>query len=132
MANLRHFTPGELVLSPDQTRQVLLMFWPGSRGAASMSINDNDRSFAQALLIEAMRASNQMNVVEGLFRTFYRPNPSLLSTLLAFISTALHRNWVSDVDPNRVKIYDAVRVTLAQRWRSELEIRLATDEYVGY
>ncbi|MBO0936686.1 hypothetical protein J2I47_09035 [Fibrella sp. HMF5335] len=132
MASLLHFAPNELLFSPDQTKQVLLMFWPTSNGIGSMTITDPDRGFAQALLIEAIAASNRMNFVEGLFRTFYRPNVGVVSTILALIATALRRNWLSGIDPNRVKIYESVRASLARNWRSELEIRLQTDSYIGY
>ena len=129
---LLHFTPEELQFSPEQTTQVLLMFWPTRSGISSININDNDRSFAQALLIEAIRGSSQMNFVEGLFRTFYKPKVGLLSTILAFISTALHRNWLRGIDPNRVKIYESVRATLAYNWSEEMKIRLETGDYIGY
>lgn len=132
---LRHFASDELILSPEQTKEVLIMFWPNKRGdIGSMAINDTDRSFAQALLVESVNANRGIGVVEGLFRAFYRPNPSVLSAIKAVIDVARRRSWLSDnsINPNTFKLYDAVRVTLARNFRSEIELRLQTDEYIGY
>ncbi len=132
---LRHFPPDERVLSPEQTKEALLIFWPAKRGdIGSMSINDLDRSFAQALLIESINANRKIGVVEGLFRAFYRPNPGALSAIMAVIAVARRRNWLDDLSmsPSSFQLYDAVRVTLARNFRSELEIRLQTGEYIGY
>jgi hypothetical protein len=132
---LRHFASDELVLSPEQTKEVLSMFWPNQRNAiGTLSITDADRSFAQALLVESVNANRSIGVVEGLFRTFYRPNPSALSAIMAVVAVARRRNWLSDnsINPNTFKLYDAVRVTLARNFRTEIELRIQTGEYVGY
>jgi hypothetical protein len=51
---LRKFNSSELVLSPMEAWQVLVFIFGGNGGTVPGWLTENDRSFAQALLIEAV------------------------------------------------------------------------------
>src|SRR6266481_3925863 len=69
--SLRHFSPSELVLSPDNALAVLRFFWPDMDLSGLGGVTDSDRDFAQGLLLEAVDASCTMEITESIFTKFY-------------------------------------------------------------
>lgn len=122
---LRRFGTNELFLSPDEARRVLEFFWPGKVPA---TLTDQDRAFAQALLIEAVDASCKVGFVKKIFDTFYMKIPgSTRKVLRKAAKLAVQFGWLRrcgrDVDLDKVGIYRSVRNTLARNFRSAWEIR---------
>ena len=70
---LRKFDSSQLVLTHDEAWQVLVAFFGGNAGTVPGWLTENDRSFAQALLVEANDNSYAMSWIEEIFRSAYKP-----------------------------------------------------------
>lgn len=132
---LKRFSPSDLVLTPDETRDVLRFFWPETDFNQLGPLTDGDREFAQGLLVEAVDASCSMGVVEGIYRSFFMKVPtSFRSIVRAAIRVA--RKAVQDrlfgrcrsLDPSQARIYESVRRSLARNFRTVWALRRQTGE----
>lgn len=129
---LRKFNSAELALNNQEAWQVLVFFFGGNAGTAPGWLNDNDRSFAQALLLEAVDKSYAMSWVETLFSSAMKLNPSVKDILKALAKKAL-KDWLKSANPtdlSEAKIYQSVRDRLRLNWRSAWEIRVTTGDPV--
>src|SRR5712691_265667 len=79
---LRHFSPSELVLSPEDTVAILRFFWPEMDLSRLGTVTGSDREFAQGLLLEAVDASCTMGIVESIYRRFYLKVPTSFGSIL--------------------------------------------------
>lgn len=123
---LNQFTVDELLFTEDETCTVLkFIFEPSDYSVIeSLVINDAVRSFAQAILVEAIDASYSAGFVEALFRSSANPTADALTIIKAFGRKA-SKHWfkaASINDLQDVKIYDFVRVHLANQFRKPLKI----------
>jgi hypothetical protein len=130
--NLQHFSGNDLRLSTEEARKVLKFFFPNDN-IDYINITDEDRSFAQALLVEAIDASEKMGYVQIIFEEFETPPNDfgfIKELAKKFMKQALV-NWFRNAsgksfsDP---KIYLTVRQRLSINFRSTWKIRLETDE----
>jgi hypothetical protein len=127
---LRHFSPSEIVLTPDETRDVLRFFWPETDFDRLGPLTDRDREFAQALLLEAVDASCSMNVVENIYRSFFMKVPGSFAQIRK-AAVKIARKAIEDrlfgrcknLDLAKVRIYESIRRTIALKHRSSWEIR---------
>jgi hypothetical protein len=134
---LRRFSPQELQLDVDETRNTLKFFWPEKAGEIDqLQINDADREFAQGLLVEAIDASYPMGIMEQVYRRFFLRVPtsfkSIAKSAVKIALYAIRQRWLrrtQSLTSDQVKIYENVRVTLARNFRSVFEIRLQTGSY---
>ena len=130
-ASLRRFTPAEVVLS-GQDAHAVLRFFSIEPGIAPTSMTDEDRAFAQALLVEAIDASYGMGYAEAIFRSFFGRAPASLAALGGVLATFAYRaasNWfqhASAADLRDPRIYESVRLVVARNWATVWRIRLAT------
>ena len=132
-ATLRHFTPDELLFDRERTLTILRYFGlePGIQAAA---ITDEDRSFAQALLVEAVDASYEMGYAHILFDVFYARPPMSFDAVKGLLRKFIEKtaeHWfehATKADLADPKIYEAVRATLQRSARSVWKIREATGE----
>jgi hypothetical protein len=131
MAQLKHFSEadGTLLLSQEDAWMILRFFLDGEVTLAPGALTENDRSFAQALLIEAIDASNAMSWVEALFRSAMKPNATVKSIIRSLVKKAL-KEWFRAKVGSDPTIYVAVKNSLKRNWRSAWRIREATDEPV--
>lgn len=131
-AQLQHFSGSELRLDMVQTRLVLKFFFPDT-DIDHVNITDEDRSFAQALLIEAINASSHMGYAEIFFDHLYKPPADfgyikdLAKDLVKYglLQWFRHATGKDLQDP---KIYLSVRNQIALNFRSTWRIRLETGE----
>ena len=129
---LQHFSGSDLRLDKEQARRTLKFFFPNTN-IDHISITDDDRSFAQALLIEAIDASALIGFVQVIFEHMYTPPTGfdyikdLAKDLVKYGSLTWFRH-VSGLDFKDPKIYLMVRVTIQNSWISVWEIRLQTGE----
>lgn len=126
---LRKFRPDELVLSHQEAWQVLVYFFGGNAGMVPGWLTDEDRSFAQALLLEAVDKSYAMSWVQTLFEASAKPNASVQGILKSLAKKAA-RDWLSNAKPTDLasaKIYASVKNQLTRNWRSAWAIRTETD-----
>ncbi len=132
-ATLRHFSGNELLFNQQQTLVILRYFGlePGIQAAA---LTDDDRSFAQALLVEGVDASYEMGYVQIVFDSFYAKPPASFDTVREMTREFLKRvaeHWFEHATKDNLrdpKIYESVRVTLQANARSVWKIREATGE----
>jgi hypothetical protein len=131
-SQLQHFSGSDLRLDREQARLTLKFFFP-STDIDHINITDDDRSFAQALLVEAIDASAQMGYVQVLFEHMYKPPTGfdfikdLAKDLVKYGSVTWYRH-LSGKDFSDPKIYMMVRVTMQNQWASVWAIRLQTDQ----
>lgn len=139
---LKKFKPDEIVLDHHQAWQILEYFFGGDVGSVPGQLTDMDRSFAQALLVEAIDKSYAMSWVETLWKSSAKPNSSVKGIIKALGKKAM-RDWFNDTDAKdwlkKVKegddfpeLYQSVVNNLTRNWRSEWRIRLDTGGFVGY
>jgi hypothetical protein len=148
---LRHFTGDEILLTAEQAGQVIHWFWPEIEAASLGTITDEDRSFAQALLLEGVDASLSMGIVEGLFRETYMKVPKDFSDLGKILKSlakrAIKEGWfkkaedrikgeerdgVVTYDLDKVAVYESIRVTIARNFRSVIDLRAKYGEPLVY
>jgi hypothetical protein len=129
---LRKFSGPEIVLNQQQAWQVLVFFFGGNAGAVPGWLTDNDRSFAQALLVEAVDASYQISWIQTLMTSALTPNPSITG-ILAHLALKAGRDWLQSRNPANfkdAKIYKMVKDQLTLNWRSAWQIRIDTGDPV--
>ncbi len=130
--SLKKFAPSEIVLTPMEAWQVLVFFFGGNAGALPGWLTDNDRSFAQALLIEAVDASHRMSWIQTLWSSTANPSASIQSVLRKLAQKAV-RDWLTNCKPTdlkNAKIYTMVKDQLTRNWRSAWQIRIETGDPV--
>lgn len=131
---LKHFSPSELVLDHKEAWEILVFFFGGNAGIEPGQLTDEDRSFAQALLVEAIDKSSAMSWIEVIFRSSVKPNASVKGIIKALIKKAAKDWWkkATKGDLEDPVIYQSIKNTLTMKWRSEWQIRLQTGSFVGY
>jgi hypothetical protein len=131
---LLHFSGNDLKLDVPQTKVVLSFFFPDVPEIDFINITDMDRSFAQALLVEAIDASVTMGYVQTLFEKSAKPNAAVKDIAKALIKQAAG-NWfrhLTGKDFADPRIYVSVLNTLRVNWKSEFKLRVVTGEYTAY
>ncbi len=126
------FAPSELALSPMEAWQVLVFFFGGNASTTPGWLTDNDRSFAQALLIEAVAASYRMSWIEKLWSSTVNPSASIKS-ILGKLALKAMKDWLTSCQPtdlNKAKIYMMVKNQLTANWRSAWQIHIETGDPV--
>ena len=130
---LKRFPPDEIRLTKEQAWRILRFFWPDT-SILPADLTDEDRSFAQGLLVEAIDGSYHMGYVERLFKSFYMKAPASWSDVddmvKGFAKAAL-KHWfkhATQSDLANPQIYENVRLTLARNFRSTWKIRELTGE----
>jgi hypothetical protein len=133
-SELQHFSGSDLRLDKEEARRTLKFFFP-NQDIDHVNITDNDRSFAQALLIEAIDASAQIGYVKVLFDKMYTPPADfgfikdLAKALVKYGAVTWYRH-LTGKDFSDPQIYLMVRVTIQNAWVEAWSIRLQTDEAV--
>jgi HlyD family secretion protein len=134
---LLQFSPGDVKLSQHDAF-IILRFFFGDPGIPPGQMAVEDRTFAQALLVEAIDKSYDEGFVELLFKHFFMKIPTsfkdIEDTVKAFAKAAL-KHWFKHAtrqDLQNPKIYENVRLTLARNFRSVWQIRRDTGEPVSY
>src|SRR5277367_4136834 len=121
--SLKHFQSSEIVFNQEQAGQVLRFFFP-DQTIDPGTLTDNDISFAQALLVEAIDASNEMGYVQIIFDKAFMKIPngfSIIKDLAKAVCRRAAMNWfrhATGKDMSDPQIYELVRMTLARNFRS--------------
>lgn len=129
---LQHFSGTDLRLDKEQARRTLKFFFPET-DVDHVNITDDDRSFAQALLLEAIDASAQMGYVKIIFEHMYKPPTGfgyikdLAKDLVKYGTTTWYRHLRAK-DFSDPQIYMTVRNQLQSNFGSAWKIRLQTDQ----
>ena len=115
-----------LRLGAHEAREVLLYFF----GTAPEAPDDNDRRFAQSLLLETAQISSKVGYVEGLFRSATRPSATPSSVVRA-IWRALLRDLASPASVQQALESDHYLIVVQQigaNWRSVWNERMQTGD----
>jgi len=130
--SLRKFDPSEILLTDQEAWQVLVFFFGGNASTMPSRLTDNDKSFAQALLLEAVDASDKISWIQTLWQASINPNSGVKSILKKLAKKAL-REWLESLKPEDLadaKIYIMVKNQLTLNWRSPWRIRIESGEPV--
>lgn len=123
---LRKFNSNELLFDQQETRDILVFFFPTDRRQiGSIEITQKIRSFSQALLIAAVDATYAMGWVEVLFKSFAHPGSGVKKALQKLARNA-SRNWFENLKNSQslrdLKIYESVRSQLSRNFRSPFQV----------
>lgn len=132
MALQEFYKTGDVFISEQEAWEILVWFFGGNAGLSPADITYNDRSFAQALMFEAIRASKLISYIEGLWRATVKPYKSitkLLKQIAKLTAKALWEN-LKPADLEDPKIYQMVKDSLTRNWRSAWQIRVETGSAV--
>ena len=130
---LKRFRSDEIRLTKEQAWRILRFFWPDT-SILPANLTDEDVSFAQGLLVEAIDSSYQMGYVERLFKSFYMKAPASWSDVKDMVkgfAKAALKHWfkhATQSDLANPQIYENVQLTLARNFRSTWKIRELTGE----
>jgi hypothetical protein len=125
---LRKFNSNELLFDQQETRDILVFFFPTDRRqVVSLEITEEIRSFSQALLIAAVDATYAMGWVEVIFKSSSYPGAGVKKTLQKLGRNA-SRHWFKNLKNSQslrdIKIYESVRAQLSRNFRSPFLILL--------
>jgi hypothetical protein len=124
--DLKHFKGDEIKVSREDARKILVFFF-GNNVPAAESLTDDDVSFAQALLLEAIDKSYAMGYVEAAFRSFYMKVPTDIEEMIKDFVKQAAKNWFDHAagkDLSNPKIYDSVRVMISNNFSTTWGIRM--------
>jgi hypothetical protein len=130
---LKRFAPAEIKLTQEEAARVLKFFFPDEPIDPGL-LTDNDRNFAQGLLVEAIDASTEMGFVEVLYdKTFMKPPTdfSFIKDLAKALCKQALKDWfrhATGKDFTDPKIYESVRRTIRRNFRSVWVIRINSGE----
>ncbi len=127
---LREFKPDELLFDEDETRIVLkFIFEPIDYSfIESLTMSDVVRGFAQALLVEAIDASYAVGFVDAIFRSVTNSTKGAIKILKSFGKKSA-KHWFKHASVNDlqdVRVYDFIRVHIANQFRKPLKILVST------
>jgi len=132
---LRQFTRDELVLSANDAYMVLKFFFQSTE-LKPTQLTDDDRSFAQALLLDAADRSYELGYAQILMEKFLMASPRSLEgvkdLLKEFIKKAAKHWWnhAKQKDLREAKLYMVVVNQLRRNFRSTWAIREQTGELI--
>lgn len=133
--SLRRFSPEELIFSPDETVAILQFFWPEMDMSRLGRVTDQEREFAQGLLLEAVDASCTIGIMESIYRRFFMKVPTsfknIFRSAMKIVRHGVHQLWFKrcrELSAEQVKVYESIRRTLARNFHSVMRLRLETGE----
>jgi len=129
---LKKFSGAEIVLTPQEAWEVLTWFFTGGASIGPSGLTENDRSFAQALLVEAVDKSYQISWIQALWSATANPTTSV-KAVLAKLAFKAAKDWLKSGKPTDfkdAKIYTMIKNQLVLNWRSIWLARVETGEPV--
>lgn len=128
MKHLKEFSSNELVIDKGQAMEILNFFF-GSFRISREQLTNEDRGFAQALMVEAVDASNSMGKIETLFKSAASPNSSIIAVAKNIVRQSV-TSWWKHGRKNEVVIFDSVKNTLSVNFKSVWAYRVQTGEFL--
>jgi len=121
MRTLKKFKESELLFNDDETREILLVFFPSFKediNSATMTIEL--KSMAQALLLEAIDASYKIGFIQGLWKSTLNPRApfrKIIENLVTSLAPHMFHHATTK-DLRKVKIYQMVIDILRRNFKS--------------
>ena len=132
---LMYFKNDDIILSREDAWKIFKFFWENTNINPG-SLTDQDRGFAQALLIEAIDKSYVKGFIEIIYKTFFMkvaPTFKDLGKMVREFAKKALIQWFKHAtkeDLNDPKIYESVRVNIKRNFRSVWETRMQTGELI--
>lgn len=126
MALIEFYKTGDVFIDQHEAWLILKWFFGGNAGLSPADITYNDRSFAQALMFEAIRKSKKISFIQGLWESTIMP-PAKITDLLKEIAKLTAKSLWEHLKPEDLKnpeIYKMVKDQLTRNWRSPWQIRV--------
>ncbi len=137
MRRLKTFTPEELLFNEQETREILIFFFPSyTNGINNTNINNDIRGFAQGLLVEAVEVSYIMGYAIDLGKNGINPTAKV-STMLRKFALKAAKRWfehkqhehATAKELQEMKIYKPVYQTLQRNFRLIIELIINGMEF---
>ncbi len=129
MGFFRNFADYQVIFNEEQTRQILLFFFPPDKDVIDkLPIDNAVRNFAQGLLVEAVDSTYAYGYVEAIFMSIYdfliakKLSKSFIDFIKILAKKAM-KHWfkhATQQDLIHPKIYEYVRVGIQWHCRSQL------------
>lgn len=111
-ATLREFQFSELIFDTQETKLILGFIFKSKISIVnSLTVDESLRSFAQALLLEAVDASYALGFIQALTGSLTTPTPTVRKIIKKFAQKSL-KHWFKHATSNHlldIKIYEIVR-----------------------
>lgn len=123
---LRKFQKSELLFNEKETKEILKFIFSGTPKAQvdAMTVTDEVRGFAQALLLEAIDASFKIGFIQSLWESTVNPTAPIKDVLLkagkGFASHYFHHATKSDL--RKIKVYELVVKALSLKFKTRLDM----------
>ena len=132
MALQKFYVSGDVYLSKDEAWKTLVWFFGGNSGISVSNITWNDRSFAQALIFEAVYASRKISFVQKVWESSVNPPDTVKKFFKEIVKITAKTLWenLKPVDLEDPTIYKMVKDTLTINWRSPWQTRVDTGSPV--
>lgn len=128
------YATNDVIVSEEEAWGILVWFFGGNAGISPSQVTLNDRSFAQALMYEAIMKSKEVGKVERLWKSTANPTKKITKTLrnvaTYYYGSASLQYRVTHADLINPKIYSMVKDNLARTWKSAWQIRINTGDAV--
>ncbi|MFN7995164.1 MAG: hypothetical protein U0Q18_16265 [Bryobacteraceae bacterium] len=126
---LKHFEPGEIIITPDDANLILRFFF-GNQVPPADQLTGEDVQFAQALFLEAIDKSYAMGYIHIVYDCFYMKIPGSFDDVKEiakeFAKKAV-KHWFDHAtgkDLSKPEIYAAVRGMMEANFRSIWALRM--------
>ena len=124
MNRLRHFRKDEITLPVYDTYVVLKFFFTHTPS----KITDDDRAFAQALMVNAIEQTAQMQISQDWFSSFYgNAHKGPQKIFVAFAKSAAKRWIKAKINPDSLEdteIYEVMKNVVRLRWSTVWQARM--------
>ena len=117
----KFYATNDVVLSEMEAWEILVWFFGGNAHTSPAALTYNDRSFAQSLMFEAIRASKEVGRVKKLFVGTSNPAQRVSKTLkvvATYMATNLLWARIEPSDLEDPEIVDFVKDEITRKWKS--------------
>jgi hypothetical protein len=125
----------QILITKDEAHQIINFFWPNQVYISAVDFTEADIRFAQFLIKEALESSYKLGFVEILFKAVYWKVPVDFSAIEKIVKEIckeftkhIFKHYVEK--SGEVKIYDAIRNTIAMKFKPSWGIRVNTGELI--
>jgi len=140
---LRHFTPDEIIISQEETKEIYKFFFKENQNIITAITNKNEfqhlhTEFAQALLVEALDRSYDMGFIEILFKSFTDKKRAINSSkkILKKFGKKAFKHWFEHATEDELwddpEIYESVRVFIRRNWITVATGVVIYNDSTGY
>ena len=122
-----------LIYTQQETWKILQFFFK-SPGVRPGDLTDDDRAFAQALLLDALEMNYAMGFVAIIFKSFFGKTATNFAGIAKLIGKFLTKGFMhwfkhtTKKDLKDVQMYESIRLTVARNWTSIWRIRVAIGD----